>query len=157
VSSVIDSIESATSEPVAAGAIDREVGEMLIQLIESMKTYFFTAIEQVGLTPPQAFALRSLHEPCPMRDLADQMGYDASYITGIVDRLEARGLVERTPDPVDRRVKRLVVTAAGVELRNQLEVMVFTHLPVLDRLTLDQRGQLHGLLTILTAEPPPAS
>ena len=45
---------------------------------------------------------------------------DASNVTGIVDRLEARGLVERRPDPGDRRVKMLALTDEGVALRDEI-------------------------------------
>ena len=56
-----------------------------------------------------------------MRDVAEGMGYDASHITALVDQLEARELVERRPDPTDRRVKRIVVTPKGDALRDQME------------------------------------
>ena len=55
-----------------------------------------------------------------MSDLADALGCDASNVTGIVDRLEARGLVERRAAEHDRRVKTLAVTPAGVELRDRV-------------------------------------
>ena len=45
---------------------------------------------------------------------------DASNVTGVVDKLEARGLVARQPDPQDRRVKMLAVTDAGNEVRRRL-------------------------------------
>ena len=114
----------------ATQKLDGELGDLLMQLIESFKDFFFTACAEFDLTPAQAFALRQLHEPCPMRELADALGYDASHITGIVDRLEQRGLVERRPDTADRRVKRLVVTDAGIELQAEIEARVFAHLPM---------------------------
>jgi DNA-binding MarR family transcriptional regulator len=52
-----------------------------------------------------------------MRDLAARLDYDASNLSTLVDRLERRGAVERRPDPADRRVKALVLTAAGERLR----------------------------------------
>jgi DNA-binding MarR family transcriptional regulator len=48
-----------------------------------------------------------------MRSFAETMGCDASNITGIVDRLEAKGLVQRSNDPSDRRVKRIARTPDG--------------------------------------------
>ena len=48
-----------------------------------------------------------------MRQFAERMGCDASNVTGIVDRLEAKELVVRSVDKADRRVKRIARTPAG--------------------------------------------
>jgi len=45
---------------------------------------------------------------------------DNSNVTGIVDRLEARGLVERRPHEHDRRVKQVLLTPLGVEAQQQV-------------------------------------
>jgi DNA-binding MarR family transcriptional regulator len=52
-----------------------------------------------------------------MRALAEQLRYDASNLTGVVDRLEEMGSVRRQPEPNDRRAKRVVLTAEGQRLR----------------------------------------
>ena len=52
-----------------------------------------------------------------MSALADTLLCDASNVTGIVDRLEARGLIERREAPQDRRVKMLAVTPEGTRFR----------------------------------------
>jgi DNA-binding MarR family transcriptional regulator len=72
-----------------------------------------------GLTFPQAHALRLLDpdRPLPMSHLADNLFCDASNVTGLADRLEARGLIERRPGEEDRRVKTLALTPAGARLR----------------------------------------
>ena len=57
----------------------------------------------------------------PMSALAGLMHCDNSNVTGIVDRLEDRGLVERRGALHDRRVKMLTVTPVGAELREQLD------------------------------------
>ena len=59
-------------------------------------------------------------QPMPMGRLAQTLACDASNVTGLVDRLEARGLVERRPAPGDRRVKVLDLTPTGLRLRTQL-------------------------------------
>ena len=80
-----------------------------------MKAHFETHTAALGLSPPQAHALRSLAggDPLSQRELAAALHCDASNVTGIVDRLEARGLVERQVSQQDRRVKTLLVTAEG--------------------------------------------
>src|ERR671935_203891 len=56
----------------------------------------------------------------PMNELAEALACDASNVTGLVDRLEARGFVERRAAPADRRVKTLVLTPAGIALRRRV-------------------------------------
>jgi DNA-binding MarR family transcriptional regulator len=57
--------------------------------------------------------LRLTEGPLTLRDIAEFTGVDAPYATLIVDSLEARGLVERTPHPGDRRCKLVTLTPAG--------------------------------------------
>jgi DNA-binding MarR family transcriptional regulator len=81
---------------------------------------------ELGLSPPQLFALKTLDadNPVPMSALAAALHCDNSNVTGLVDGLEAQGLVERRPGEHDRRVRMLVVTERGVEVQRGLaEVM----------------------------------
>ncbi len=99
---------------------------------EAQRLFFHIGMEQrakvgvqlaeLGLGFAQAHALRMLdpEEPLPMSALAERLFCDASNVTGIVDRLESRGLVERGSAEGDRRVKALTLTAAGVELRGRV-------------------------------------
>jgi DNA-binding MarR family transcriptional regulator len=65
-------------------------------------------------------------------ELARRLGVSTAAVTGILDRLQGRGHLERTPDPVDRRRTALSVTASGrAELRGHLARM-FTALATLD-------------------------
>jgi len=56
----------------------------------------------------------------PMSHLAETLFCDASNVTGIVDRLEARGLIERRDNPRDRRVKLIALTGDGIVTREQI-------------------------------------
>jgi DNA-binding MarR family transcriptional regulator len=58
--------------------------------------------------------MRLTEGPLTLRDIAEFTGVDAPYATLIVDNLEARGLVQRTPHPDDRR-RKLVLTPAGLQ------------------------------------------
>ncbi len=80
------------------------------------------ALAELGVGFAQAHALRMLDpdEPIAMSALAERLFCDASNVTGLVDRLEARGLVERRSSEHDRRVKALTLTPAGVALRDQV-------------------------------------
>ena len=75
---------------------------------------------EFDLMPPQQLVLGLLEEPRPMGELAQHMHCDNSNITGIVDRLEERGLVERRAAKGDRRVKLVALTDEGREIRDEL-------------------------------------
>jgi DNA-binding MarR family transcriptional regulator len=81
---------------------------------------FVQIAQEFGLAPQQAGALRALAEPVPMGNLAEALHCDSSNVTGIIDRLEARGLVRRESAPGDRRVKMLVLTEEGESLRQAI-------------------------------------
>jgi DNA-binding MarR family transcriptional regulator len=70
------------------------------------------------ITPPQWAALRALHERPGIEQakLAEIVAYDRSTIGGLVDRLETKGLVCRSSDATDRRLKRLNLTPTGRQL-----------------------------------------
>jgi DNA-binding MarR family transcriptional regulator len=70
----------------------------------------------------QGHAMRVIEpdRPVAMSSLAAELVCDASNVTGIVDKLEARGLVARQGAEGDRRIKMLVVTEKGRQLRDQL-------------------------------------
>ncbi len=67
------------------------------------------------ITPPQLFLLSCLEhgDGQKPRDLAEQVCLDASSLTGLLDRTEKAGLIERRPDPDDRRALRIYLTDAG--------------------------------------------
>jgi DNA-binding MarR family transcriptional regulator len=73
--------------------------------------------EATGLSFGRMKALRRLADaPSTMRELAERIAADPPYVTTIVDDLEARGLVRRSPHPTDRRSKLVTLTAAGRRL-----------------------------------------
>jgi DNA-binding MarR family transcriptional regulator len=107
-----------TSTQARAGAA-QESWELIRKLWTGNFPRLVALFAEFDLAKQQAFALVHLEpdQPKPMSELAAAMFCDASNITGIADRLEARGLVERVPAPHDRRVKTLVLTPEGVRVR----------------------------------------
>ncbi len=97
--------------------LSRDVLRHLMGVMHAMKAHVAGLAATLDLTPSQLAALSHLDEPRSQRELAESLHFDASNITDIVDRLEARGLVVRTVDPNDRRVRRIVRTPEGEELR----------------------------------------
>lgn len=121
---------------------------------------FLIAASQLDLHPAQAGALLQLASPLPMHEVARCLACDSSNVTGLVDRLEARGLVTRQPSPDDRRVKYVLLTPAGERLRDQLLARFDPLRQSLERLTVKEQHQLRDLLdqvlARIPAAPPPA-
>jgi MarR family transcriptional regulator, organic hydroperoxide resistance regulator len=99
--------------------VAREAWELLFRVAKATHGVLTARLAELDLTPVQAHALRRLdpQRPLAMSALAEALYCHASNVTGIVDRLESRGLVERTPGTDDRRVKTLVLTPEGAEAR----------------------------------------
>ena len=96
-----------------------------------------------------SFFIKALHMidgPLAMKDLGRRMHCDPSFVTGIADMLEKRGLAARESDPGDRRIKKLVLTPAGVELKQQVEQAVLAHMPWRTALSTDERRCLLTLI-----------
>ena len=94
---------------------------MLLQRIAFSERPAFVAVaREFDLLPQHVIALRSLERPIPMSELARLLACDNSNVTGIIDRLEDRGLVERRPGERDRRVKMLTITERGAQIRDAL-------------------------------------
>jgi MarR family transcriptional regulator, organic hydroperoxide resistance regulator len=93
--------------------------DCLFDLAMSQRNRVPAIAAEFELSPVQAYVLRLIEpgEGVPMGRLARGLACDASNVTGIVDRLEARGLIERRQATNDRRVKVLVITSRGEELR----------------------------------------
>ncbi|WP_427922701.1 MarR family winged helix-turn-helix transcriptional regulator [Streptomyces sp. cg40] len=123
----------------------------VVELIGDVVARFYEDYEEAAgdhsLTGAQARLLSLLSlEPLPMRKLAQKLKCEPSNVTGIVDRLETRGLVERRPDPADRRVKLAAATDEGRRVARSLrESLRFAREP-LAGLSDDERLALRGLL-----------
>ena len=96
--------------------------QALLALLRTQKPHMVAIFAPFELTPQLAHAIHAVPaDGLTMRALADELACDASNATGIVDRLERRGLIERASDPADRRVKRVCLTAAGRRIRTAIE------------------------------------
>ena len=104
------------------------------------------ANQELELSPPQGIVLRFLDEPRPMGELAALMRCDNSNMTGIVDRLDERGLVERTAAERDRRVKLIALTERGREIRDELNRRMAEPPEVIERLSLADQRALRDIL-----------
>ncbi|WP_051325462.1 MarR family winged helix-turn-helix transcriptional regulator [Glycomyces tenuis] len=117
---------------------------------ERLRDDYETAAAAADLTASQAIVIGLLSEPLPMGDLAAQRHCDPSNITGLVDRLEDKGLVARSPHPTDRRVKRVELTPEGRRRLARFHEEL-SRVSCLNDLTADQRRRL--LTSVPSLEP----
>lgn len=130
-----------------------EAWKLLFEFFLSLETYWEERAREFGLPEQQTFAVFLLDEPMPMNELAARCKCDPSTLTGVVDRLEARGLVERRPSSSDRRVKVLTLTDEGQALRSRIVEAAYEPHPAFASLApADQRA----LRDILRKVFPPA-
>ena len=97
-----------------------EAWQLLVKFFFTRRADLPTLASQFELSPAQCHVLHLIEpdRPIPMGRIAEALACDASNVTGLIDRLESRGLVRRHPSADDRRVKVLELTPAGVRLRS---------------------------------------
>ncbi|WP_042419175.1 MarR family winged helix-turn-helix transcriptional regulator [Streptacidiphilus anmyonensis] len=124
-----------------------EVVDLMAALVGVFHKEYEEAAAARSLTGAQAKVLGLLRRgPLPMRQIAQTLSCEPSNITGIVDRLEARGLVERQADPEDRRIKRVAATETGSAATAELRASLNFAREPLAALSQDERLQLRDLL-----------
>jgi DNA-binding MarR family transcriptional regulator len=125
--------------------------QLLVQLFFSQRANLPPLAAELELSPAQCHVLHLIEpgRPIPMGQLAETLACDASNVTGLVDRLESRGLVRRRPSSADRRVKVLDLTATGSRLRTQLVDRMTTPPDTFRRLSIREQRALERILTRL--------
>jgi DNA-binding MarR family transcriptional regulator len=103
---------------------------------------------ELELSPAQCHVLNLIEpdRPMPMGQLAGALACDASNVTGLVDRLESRGLIQRSPSPEDRRVKVISLTPLGARVRAALIERMTAAPPTLEKLSPEDQRALVKLL-----------
>ncbi|TQK44304.1 DNA-binding MarR family transcriptional regulator [Streptomyces sp. SLBN-118] len=135
-----------------------EVVELIGAVVARYHTEYDQAAAKHSLTGAQARVLGLLAlEPLPMRQVAETLKCEPSNITGIVDRLEARGLVERRPDPGDRRVKLAAPTEDGMDTARRLRQSLDFAREPLAQLSDEERTVLRDLLKRMLGDQAPAA
>jgi len=132
----------------------RRAWQLLMKFFFAQREHLPSSGAEFDLSPIQCHVLHLIEpgRPVPMGRLAETLSCDASNITGLVDRLESRGLVERRPSADDRRVKVLQLTPTGSRLRAQLLRRISGRSHPLSRLSLDERRTLLKILEVLVDE-----
>lgn len=128
-----------------------EAWQLLVQLFFAQRAHLPPLAAEFQLSPAQCHVLHLIEpgRPIPMGRLAETLACDASNVTGLVDRLESRGLVRRCASASDRRVKVLDLTPTGSRLRALLLDRMTTPPATLGRLAVHEQQALVRILTRL--------
>lgn len=103
--------------------MDENVGTMLSQVARLLRREFDARARAIGVTRPQWQVLILVHRNAgisPKWDLAELLEVEPITLSRMIDRLQEAQLVERRPDPADRRAWRLFLTSKGDELLAKL-------------------------------------
>ena len=116
---------------------------------------FMAETEPFGITPVQYAALQAVQNApgTDQRTLARTIGFDTSTIAGVIDRLEARGLMLRNASAQDRRVRLLTLTEAGQQLLSDVTPsMLRAQERILSPLPAQERSEFMRMLAVLIAD-----
>jgi MarR family transcriptional regulator, lower aerobic nicotinate degradation pathway regulator len=139
----------------AAIDIDQQPGHAIRRLHQISVGIFLQETGDLGVTPVQYAALQTVgNQPgIDQRTLARNIALDASTTGGVVDRLEARGWLERRTSPEDRRARQLALTPAGEQvLVDTVPAMLRAQDQILAPLTERQRAEFMRLLQLLITQ-----
>ncbi len=103
---------------VTRNAAISEIMQSLRRIFKAIQDYSYEVSDKFGITGPQLWVLKTIsqNERLHLGELSKGMFLHPSTITGLIDRLEKKGYVERERDRKDRRVVKLRLTPAGKEL-----------------------------------------
>jgi DNA-binding MarR family transcriptional regulator len=102
--------------------IEKSAGFLLAKAHQRLYAYFRRELSDYAITPPQFALLAFLwrRDGLSQTELSERTEVDRTTISGLVDRLEKTGLVERRPNPSDRRACLVNLTQAGKALEKEL-------------------------------------
>jgi MarR family transcriptional regulator, organic hydroperoxide resistance regulator len=125
--------------------------ELMVQFYFTQREHLPPVAAELDLSPAQCHVLHRIEpgRPMPMGQLAETLACHASNVTGLVNRLESRGLVRRRPSNTDRRVKVLDLTPTGTRLRALMIERMTAPPAALRRLSLSEQRALVRILSRL--------
>lgn len=108
--------------PAAEDNWDQRLGFLMHDVSRLRRNVFNEFMKPLGVTRSQWWVLAHLsrNDGMTQSDLAQVLDLGKAALGGLVDRLEAAGLIERRSDDSDRRVKRVYIVAAGTQLVGEM-------------------------------------
>jgi DNA-binding MarR family transcriptional regulator len=135
--------------------LNAEIQECVFELTGRIIGQAERLAQRLGIPVIFIKALTTLNAPMAMKDLGKRLHCDPSFVTAVADMLEKRGLARREAHPGDRRIKNLILTGDGSELKRRLESELAARMPWSCGLDDDERAQLLALIRkMLSAEAP---
>ncbi|MET4578605.1 MarR family winged helix-turn-helix transcriptional regulator [Ottowia thiooxydans] len=141
---------------------DQRLGFLMHDVSRLRRTVFDDFVKPLGVTRSQWWVLANLsrHDGMIQSDLANILELGKAALGGLIDRLEASGLVERRADEIDRRAKRVYLSSMGTHLISEMRVkshelsermLMGLDLPS-RRLLADMLAQVKHNLTVIRTE-----
>ena len=127
-------------------------GHYIRRLQQIAVAIFLQETEAHGVTPVQYAALQAVRKAAGIdqRTLARSIGLDTSTMAGVIDRLEARALMQRSASPDDKRVRLLSLTGQGAALLDAIEpAMLRAQERILAPLPERERAEFMRMLRVL--------
>jgi MarR family transcriptional regulator, organic hydroperoxide resistance regulator len=148
-------------EPGEAGAneptLNREILDTFGALVKQLAATGQSIAASFRVAPSDLLALVKLDGVVTMKELAQRMGCDASFVTAVADALERHGLAKREPSQRDRRVKNLVLTPEGIAAKERVVQELAERMPWCYALDDTERQCLLGLLKKMLTYPRPTA
>jgi DNA-binding MarR family transcriptional regulator len=131
--------------------LERETWQALRSLVLDRDDSKREVCAALGMSFVRVKALRHIAaEAMLMRDLVAALGTDPAYATLVVDDLEKRGLVVRTPNPDDRRAKIVSSTAEGRRAARRAESILGRPPAAMRGLSMDELAELSRMVAVLS-------
>src|SRR6202044_3026539 len=135
--------------------LNAELLDSVSELIGRILGHGEQLAQKLSIPGPFIKALHTMDCPMAMKELGKRMHCDPSFVPLVADMLEKRGLARREPHPGDRRIKNLVLTGEGCDLKQRLEAELTARMPWNRGLNDDERAQLLALIRkMLSADAP---
>jgi MarR family transcriptional regulator, organic hydroperoxide resistance regulator len=145
--------EAEANEPT----LNREILDTFGALVKQLAATGQSIAASFRVAPSDLLALVKLDGVVTMKELAQRMGCDASFVTAVADALERHGLAKREPSQRDRRVKNLVLTPDGIAAKERLMQELAERMPWCYALDDTERQCLLGLLKKMLTSPRPTA
>lgn len=138
-------------------ALNREILDTFGALVKQLAATGQSIAASFRVAPSDLLALVKLDGVLSMRELAQRMGCDASFVTAVADALERHGLAKREPSQRDRRVKNLVLTPDGIAAKERLMQELAEQMPWCYALDDTERQCFLELLKKMLSDPGPGA
>lgn len=134
-----------------AYTLNRVILDTVGDFIRQLSTLGHAIATDFGVAPSDLLALFKIDGTVTMKELAQRMACDASFVTVVADALERHGLARREPCERDRRVRKLVLTPEGIAARERLMSELADRMPWCGQLNDRERHCFLSLLRKMTA------